>query len=161
MEVTNSIVASDINKILDFLYLGDEDSTQLKYIKKYNIKTVISAAIEYKINPNSPIQSLKTYKDVEYYCIPIADEDSVSIEKYFHIFAKLIRDNIRHSKNTLVHCGKGQSRSPSIIIAYLIIYHYMTYEEAFNFVNKRRPGIRPNDGFILKLKQLELNSKKE
>jgi atypical dual specificity phosphatase len=153
---SSSPSAYDIHKILDNLYLGGEDAPQLKYIEKFNIKCIISVGSEFKKEFNT----IKLHTSVKYYCIPIADEDSVPIEKYFDLFTKLINYNIKNSIPTLVHCSMGRSRSPSIVIAYLMLYHDMTYQQAFDFINKIRRGIRPNDGFTLKLKQLELKCKK-
>jgi protein-tyrosine phosphatase len=42
-----------------------------------------------------------------------------------------------------VHCMAGISRSPTIVIAYLILFKGMGYEEAWNFVANRRGFIRP------------------
>ncbi|KAI8804457.1 protein-tyrosine phosphatase-like protein, partial [Cladochytrium replicatum] len=48
----------------------------------------------------------------------------------------------------LVHCEQGVSRSASIVIAYLIKYgHCRNFDEAFEFVRKRRTLARPNQGF--------------
>lgn len=44
----------------------------------------------------------------------------------------------------MVHCMAGISRSPSVIIAYLMIYKQMTYDYAINLLSKRHGFIRPN-----------------
>lgn len=54
----------------------------------------------------------------------------------------------------VVHCMAGISRSPSVVIAWLIIYKGMTYEEAFALVIRNRPFIRPNVLFTRILKAL-------
>jgi len=48
----------------------------------------------------------------------------------------------------LVHCAAGVSRSSSNVIAYLMRRKKnMSFNEAFNFVKKRRPVICPNYRF--------------
>ncbi|XP_066981433.1 dual specificity protein phosphatase 19 [Macrobrachium rosenbergii] len=55
----------------------------------------------------------------------------------------------------LVHCNAGVSRSASVVIAYLMRYYGMNYEEAFKFVKTKRSFIRPNTGFVEQLKEYE------
>lgn len=49
----------------------------------------------------------------------------------------------------------GYSRSPTIIIAYLMKKNNMGFEDAFNYVKEIKQDIHPNDGFIEKLKYFE------
>jgi protein-tyrosine phosphatase len=39
------------------------------------------------------------------------------------------------------------------VIAYLIRYHGMSYDEALSCVEEKRPGIKPNMGFVAALRQ--------
>ena len=54
-----------------------------------------------------------------------------------------------------IYSTRGVSRSASIVIAYLISKHKMTYEEAFHLVREKRPEIDPNAGFRKKLLEYE------
>ena len=49
----------------------------------------------------------------------------------------------------------GISRSPSIVIAYLMYQNKMKFEEAYNFVKNKRKEISPNSGFQEQLKKFE------
>ena len=53
----------------------------------------------------------------------------------------------------LVHCSAGESRSPTIVIAFLISTRGCSFLEAFNLVKERRPSINPNPSFVAQLKQ--------
>jgi len=55
----------------------------------------------------------------------------------------------------LVHCNAGVSRSSTIIIAYLIKYKGMTYQQALELVRKNRPSAKPNHGFETQLIEME------
>jgi len=67
-------------------------------------------------------------------------------------FSSLItRKKKEHVKGgVLVHCEAGMSRSPTIVISYLVRYHNMSLSQAFVYVRARR-GISPNYGFALQL----------
>jgi len=54
---------------------------------------------------------------------------------------------------------KGISRSASVVIAYLIKNHDMSYEFAFAFVKKYRACIKPNSGFVKCLKEWEIKQR--
>ena len=54
----------------------------------------------------------------------------------------------------LVHCSAGESRSPTIVIAFLISTRGCTFLEAFSLVKERRPSINPNPSFVAQLKQI-------
>ena len=55
----------------------------------------------------------------------------------------------------LVHCYFGASRSASIIAAFLIRNGDMRSREAIDFLQKLRPGVCPNDGFLRQLQDYE------
>ena len=71
----------------------------------------------------------------------------------------------KHTENSnnvhrvcLVHCAKGQSRSVSIIIAYLLSRHshkFKTFNKALTHVRSVRPMAMPNVGFALVLRGFE------
>jgi atypical dual specificity phosphatase len=67
----------------------------------------------------------------------------------------LIHVLIIEGKNVFVHCGAGVSRSVSVVIAYLIKYNNMKYDQAFNLIKSIRWFIKPNSGFVEQLKQYE------
>jgi protein-tyrosine phosphatase len=46
-----------------------------------------------------------------------------------------------------VHCFAGVSRSATIVIAYLMKEHGLSFNSAIKFVKSKRPQINPNDGF--------------
>ena len=60
-------------------------------------------------------------------------------DKVFFLLDKALLENTF----TLVHCVSGQNRSPAIILMWLINRFDLTYDEAFAFLSKIRPGIDP------------------
>lgn len=51
----------------------------------------------------------------------------------------------------LVHCYAGRSRSATVVIAYLMCYEELEYEEALQRVLDVRPFVAPNEGFVRQL----------
>ncbi|KAF6744671.1 protein-tyrosine phosphatase-like protein [Ephemerocybe angulata] len=56
----------------------------------------------------------------------------------------------------LVHCSAGVSRSPTIVVGYLMKQRGMTLREALGCVLSVRPQVLPNPGFLAQLKTLEV-----
>ncbi|KAJ6526766.1 dual specificity phosphatase [Mycena capillaripes] len=62
---------------------------------------------------------------------------------------------LRRSEGVLVHCQQGIPRSPSIVIAYLIRNHGLSYDVAVSFVKHKRACAKPNPGFARALIEWE------
>jgi protein-tyrosine phosphatase len=75
-------------------------------------------------------------------------------EEYFESAIEFIR----LSERCLVHCAAGVSRSPTIVLAYLIVEEKMTLREAFDLVAARR-FVLPNEGFMGRLMELEVKER--
>ncbi|OZJ02880.1 hypothetical protein BZG36_03795 [Bifiguratus adelaidae] len=59
---------------------------------------------------------------------------------------------MERAERVLVHCFAGQSRAPTIVMAYLIARGAL-YEEAMAKVKKAHPSTNPNSGFERQLKE--------
>jgi protein-tyrosine phosphatase len=81
----------------------------------------------------------------------VEDWEFEPIEKYFDEAIVFIDE----SEKVLVHCGAGVSRSPTIVLAYLMVVARMTLREAYDLVSAQR-FVQPNEGFTEKLMHLEM-----
>jgi hypothetical protein len=135
-----------ITKIKDYLYLGCMDRA-----KDFgNISD-----ITHVINVTDDIPNYHNH--IKYLNIPVNDHPNVDISVYFENVCEYISKERRLDPNLkiLVHCHAGISRSPTIVIAYLIYAENMTFTDAYNYIAKRRAFIRPNNGFVKQLKIFE------
>ena len=80
--------------------------------------------------------------------LDVMDIDYENIIQYFGECLNFIKGE----EKTLVHCADGISRSPTIVIAYMMWSKKMNYNEAIKLVKLKKNNIRPNSGFIKQLK---------
>ncbi|CAK67283.1 unnamed protein product (macronuclear) [Paramecium tetraurelia] len=100
--------------------------------------------------------------DCEQKLIMLHDTAYDPIRRHFEEAIHFI-DEQRKTKNVLVHCYVGVSRSATLVIAYLMqIYNY-SLQAALTFLISRRPQINPNPGFMQQLQQFdfELNRRRQ
>ncbi|KAL1280829.1 hypothetical protein QQF64_015429 [Cirrhinus molitorella] len=83
----------------------------------------------------------------------VEDRPHAPLEQHFDSVAEQIQQN--HTGNSLVFCSAGRSRSPSLIMAFLMRYEGLSLLQAHQHVLAARPFIRPNAGFWRQLLQYE------
>ena len=142
--INKAVLSPSYNQITDKIYLGNEDTARDKeLLKKLNISNILICA-----------EGCNTFYPDEYkykilYLDDAVDEDLLSWIKEAFEFIDSSKDNI------YIHCVMGISRSASIVIAYIMYKNKMTFNEAFDFVAKKRKVISPNTGFQNQLKKFE------
>ena len=159
----------DITKIVPYLYISNWDtSNNPEIIDKYNIKAVITLET---MDKSLSILSYYNAKNIDFMYIYIYDNENVDISKYFDSTFNFIEKHIAKKENVLVHCYAGISRSPTIVLNYIIRDIYQSkniikpcacsvVDYVLNVVKKKRP-INPNEGFmkqlLLKTQEYERN----
>lgn len=64
----------------------------------------------------------------------------------------------RESRNrnvVFVHCAMGRSRSATCVIMYIMKRFGVAFEDAFEYVKRRREVVDPNEGFLRQLRAFE------
>jgi protein-tyrosine phosphatase len=87
----------------------------------------------------------------ETYKFDIDDNGGSTTQLFNDIIPKIhaiINECVKNNEPLLVHCQAGISRSAISIITWLMKYKQMSYDEAYQFVKKRRPIIAPNIYFV-------------
>jgi hypothetical protein len=139
-------IDEDYNEIIkDFLYIsGYKTASTISDLRKLKITNII--------NCSGDLCENLYFSDISYLTLNIRDNVSENIECLFFKCINYINEAKEKDGRVLIHCYKGVSRSVSIIISYLIFLHKWSYDEAFDFVQLKRPIANPNIGFYLQLK---------
>jgi len=133
------LIRNYYNQIIPNLYLGDLNKA-LDSQKEFDIIINLSG---YDYFPLAP---------TKIYTFDIDDHSSSDIIEPINLFLPIIDEGLSLNKKILVHCLMGLSRSPSIIVAYLMKKNSWSFDEAVKFVNsKRTHPININFGFTHKL----------
>lgn len=146
--ITNYIFVGNVHSVA-----GNLTTKELDSLDDLNIKVIISALNEEEYEDYMITEA--DFPDIIWHRFVIDDDKNQNISQYFSPVHAIISKAISENKNVIVHCAAGMSRSTSLVIAYLMIQNKWAYEEAYNFVKKRRPITEPNTGFVKQLKQLE------
>ena len=123
-------------EIFSNLLLGDRTIAWNEYqIKKLGIQSVVNLT-------NQP-----SYNKEISFDYPVKDLPTIGID-WMGKCSDYIHDQISAGKKVYVYCSEGISLSPALVIHYLIAYHCMTLNQAYNFVLSKRSIIQPSIGFI-------------
>lgn len=136
-----------ISQIISGLYLSSQDPVASKEIlQEYNIRHILSVGIDV----------MEKFDGIKYYYCDLLDLPESDLIAAVKKCIKIIHEN--RNENILVHCNAGVSRSPAIIISYLMTAEKLLYNDAYEKVRKLRNCIKPNEGFVKQLKMLQLSS---
>lgn len=139
-----------INLIEEGIYLGDYEGAQnSQVLQSNNIKKVLSLLEDFS--------DFITFEGIQYKRVEIIDTCKSNLLQFVPECIQFISEAQKNRENILVHCAAGVSRSPSILIAYFMVKYSVNYYAARNYVNKGRPGIYPNQGFISQLLSIHVN----
>lgn len=154
----------DFSEITDHIFIGNAYSVIGNYRTKeedildiLNIKVVISVLTEEEYEDY--MIGKEDFPGYEWHRLVLDDDEDERISQYFFDIHRVISEAVANNKNVIVHCAAGMSRSPSLVIAYLMIENRWSFKETYDYVKNKRNIIDPNDGFIKQLKALEFKLK--
>lgn len=131
---------NDINKITDTIYLGNMDAAfNIKKLKNLGIRKVLTVMSAFG---NHYPENTFIHKTID-----ITDDYNSNIIRYFKDCLLFIDGYDK----VFVHCAAGMSRSPTVVIAYLMWKQKLSLNNAINFVKNKRPEISPNLSFMRQL----------
>lgn len=144
----NQYPENDVDEILPRLFLGNAKSSYNdNFLTKYKIKYIIRVMYEFDFS--------KKKDSIIYFHIEIRDSKYCPhIEQRPNFYQQLFDDTTQlinklqsliAASNSpddaiLIHCKRGHHRSASIMVAYLVRYKNLTYDEAIGYVKNIRPN---------------------
>jgi len=146
-----SLLQLDVTHVLDGLYLSDFNSLSAARLRRLGVTFVVNATREVPLVDNAD-------ETVEFMKLGVDDIPTENIGRFFDECADRIHGVRTSGGVALVHCALGISRSVSICLAYLVKYEGRTLRQAYFEVKKKRPIIRPNDGFWRQLIAFEVKT---
>jgi protein-tyrosine phosphatase len=129
--------------------IGNYQTKEQDILEKENISAVISALTEEEYERH--MITKEDFPNCEWHRLVIDDAPDENISQYFYQVHKIISTASKENKNVLIHCSAGMCRSPTLVIAYLIIEYKWTYNQAQKLVKDRRSIIQLNSSFIRQL----------
>ncbi|KAM9837345.1 dual specificity protein phosphatase 13A-like [Aulostomus maculatus] len=150
-----------IDEVWPKIYIGNVAVAQTKTtLQKLGITHVLNAAH----SKQGSIGNQSFYgNDIEYFGIPADDSTHFDLDIYFQPAADFIHKGLKSPDGkVLVHCIMGMSRSSTLVLAYLMIYHHLPLKQALQRLIQKR-AIYPNRNFLALLLDLDLqlNRKKK
>ncbi|XP_069390908.1 dual specificity protein phosphatase 14 isoform X1 [Paralichthys olivaceus] len=135
-----------VSQVSPGVFLSDLDSA-------LNVGVLTSRNITLIINASGLQDVSYPQLDLQLLHVPVQDQPHAPLSHYFESVAERISQN--QTGATLVHCTAGRSRSPTLIMAYLMRCEGLSLRRAHEQVLDQRPFIRPNAGFWLQLMEYE------
>jgi protein-tyrosine phosphatase len=135
--------------ILKNLFLGSaNDAYDFLFLKRNNIQLIVNVTKDIKIDYDG-----LGFDYIKVIRIPIDDIDTETLNQNNALDEALstMKKYIDENKGVLVHCRAGVSRSASVVLAYLMKYYNIDFNQAFDYLRSKRPIISPNAGFITQL----------
>ncbi|XP_026206515.1 dual specificity protein phosphatase 13-like [Anabas testudineus] len=145
---------SQIDEVWPNIYIGNVAVAQNKAaLLKLGITHVLNAAH----SKRGSIGNQSFYGSDFVYCgIPADDSTHFDLDVYFHPAAEFIHKALKSPDGkVLVHCIMGMSRSSTLVLAYLMIYHQLPLKQALQKLIQKR-AIYPNRNFLALLLDLDL-----
>ncbi|CAK6956706.1 dual specificity protein phosphatase PHS1-like [Scomber scombrus] len=145
---------SQVDEVWPNIYIGNLAVAQNKAVLlKLGITHVLNAAH----SKQGSIGNQSFYGNDFVYCgIPADDSTHFDLDVYFQPAADFIHKALKSPDGkVLVHCIMGMSRSSTLVLAYLMIYHHLPLKQALQKLIHKR-AIYPNRNFLALLLDLDL-----
>lgn len=150
-ELNVDIDTAAVSEILPHVLIGNQrDAADLERLKELGVTHIINVTSQLPLHFEED--------GIVYKRLPASDNGSQNLKQYFQEAIEFI-DGVRDvNGRVLVHCQAGVSRSPTIVIAYLMARSHKNLTEAFAYVKDRRSIVAPNLNFMGQLLEFEQNS---
>lgn len=134
-----------LSQITPTLFLSGADAAlNAALVSSKGITLIVNATLSHACPAHPGVECVR---------VPVSDLPSARLGDHFDRVAERIHGN--RAGGTLVHCAAGMSRSPALVMAYLMRYRGVSLCQAHRWVQGSRPYVRLNAGFWDQLLQYE------
>ncbi|KAL7856467.1 hypothetical protein SRHO_G00153660 [Serrasalmus rhombeus] len=150
---------NQIDEVWPNLYIGNVRIAQNRAaLRHLGITHILNAAH----SKRGSIGDQNFYGTSFVYCgIPAEDSSYFDLDIYFRSAAEFIHKGLKTPDGkVLVHCIMGMSRSSTLVLAYLMLYHHIPLRSAIQRLIRKR-AIYPNRNFLALLLDLDLQLKRK
>jgi protein-tyrosine phosphatase len=149
------------DEVFPGLHLGDRGAAKNTfYLKKIGVTHVLNTAEGTRVGLVDTNQNYYKPFGIKYKGLKLLDVAQTNISMYFAEVAEYIDEALKSGGKVLVNCLMGMSRSSTCVLAYLMLRQNMTAVEALTEVRRHRE-VRPNDGFLRQLADLDNKLRRE
>jgi len=137
-----------IDQVAPRLYLGSRhEAKELEALQSLGVRAIVNAAAG---DVENHYKEIFTYHDIVVADKKDAQGRRADILPLLDPAADFISDSLKRGA-CFVHCMGGYSRSPTVVIAYLIKHGGLDLSDALRLVKRGRPQVEPNEGFMEQL----------
>uniref|UniRef100_UPI003AADE0EA dual specificity protein phosphatase 3 isoform X2 n=1 Tax=Centroberyx gerrardi TaxID=166262 RepID=UPI003AADE0EA len=157
-----SLPTQHFNEVFPRIYVGNAFVAQnVMRLQKLGVTHILNVAEGNSFMHVNTNAEFYTGTGIIYHGIQANDTEQFNLSAYFEEGADFIDKALAHNNGKVyVHCREGYSRSPTMVVAYLMLRHKMDARVAVGTVRHKRE-IGPNDGFLRQLCQLNEKLAKE
>ncbi|KAG7507895.1 dual specificity protein phosphatase 3 [Solea senegalensis] len=159
-----SLPTQHFNEVYPRIYIGNAFVAQnAMRLQKLGVTHVLNVAEGTSFMHVNTSVEFYAGTGITYHGIQANDTEQFHLSAFFEEGADFIDKALAHNNGkgkVYVHCREGYSRSPTMVIAYLMLRHKMDARLAVATVRHKRE-IGPNDGFLRQLCQLNEKLAKE
>ncbi|KAL2078107.1 hypothetical protein ACEWY4_025792 [Coilia grayii] len=156
-----SLPAQHFNEVFPRIYIGNAFVAQnVMRLQKLGVTHVLNTAEGNSFMHVNTNAEFYAGTGITYHGIKANDTEQFDLSAFFEEGAEFIDKSLSGKGKVYVHCREGYSRSPTIVVAYLMLRHKMDVRVAVATVRHKRE-IGPNDGFLRQLCQLNEKLAKE
>jgi hypothetical protein len=128
-----------VTKITDMIWLGDSHDAMHADLKVDGITAILNVACD--------LEGKRGWsKGIEYAQCGLMDGPGNNMASYYAA-VMMLASLVRAGKRTLVHCHKGQSRSPAVVIMYLHLEHRRGWDYWRKMIADLRPKMNEEGQF--------------
>ncbi|KAL2814148.1 protein-tyrosine phosphatase-like protein [Aspergillus granulosus] len=142
--------------IPEFLYLGPASlASDLSFLSSHQITTILSIGK----SPHRKFETISTDdgpREITYHRLNLKDEENSDIKPCVESACAILNRVLDSKSRVLVHCSAAISRSPTIVVAYLMKKYRLSLQQSLDRVIAVRPVVSPNPGFLAQLQEMEI-----